>query len=49
MSIPESIPEDEEEMFQCEECKTGNIRFYQLSGKWECDNCDWQQPAPCSL
>ena len=43
MSIPESIPEDEEFMAQCERCKSGNIRFYLHTQKWECDSCDWTE------
>lgn len=39
--IPESIPEDAEEMFQCNKCNKGNIRLYEFNGKWQCDNCDW--------
>ena len=40
--MPESIPEDEELMFQCEKCN-GNIRFYLHTKKWECDTCDWNE------
>jgi hypothetical protein len=39
MSIPESIPEDKIESYQCDYCPNGNITE-DHEGNWLCDFCD---------
>jgi hypothetical protein len=42
MSIPESIPEDRQESYECE-CGGGRV---QVGDHWECDKCDWVSTPP---
>jgi hypothetical protein len=42
MSIPESIPEDRQESYECD---CGGSRV-QVGDHWECDKCDWVSTPP---
>ena len=41
MSIPEDIPEDYQESFNCENCKIGSITLNK-ENIWECNKCDFK-------
>jgi ribosomal protein L37AE/L43A len=49
MSIPESIPEDKIESYQCDECKIGSITKSEDGMFWQCDNCDFSAETNESL
>lgn len=38
----DSIPEDQEQSFECERCG-GSIRLNDVTGEWECDDCEAEQ------
>jgi hypothetical protein len=42
MSIPESIPEDKVESYQCDYCPRGSITKTEDGMFCECDSCDFK-------
>jgi ribosomal protein L37AE/L43A len=42
MSLPEDIPEDQQESYPCE-CG-GSITLNKKMGQWECDTCEEAKP-----
>lgn len=39
----DSIPEDRELSYPCEECDEGNVNYNESNDRWECDNCGFSR------
>ena len=45
--MPDRIPEDRKQSYQCSHCKGNVSESETVKGLWECDTCDWHNdPSP---